>query len=348
MSALSAPGYCTFTATTRPSCQTALCTWPIDAAAAGLSSNSAKRARQSSPSSSRRIAWIDSAGSGGAASCSLVRAARYGPATSSGIAASKMLMAWPIFMAPPLSSPRTWNICSAVRACSSACTISAGLPPIRLPNPHAVRPRAPPGPRRSARCASGRSSGSRARAHCRLHGRAARGHVRRPATGSRRGDAGDGPRAARSRRAGAGRGRNRTSPRGAGASVHRRTRSRGLSGGQLHEQRVLRRARHCTHRVRPLHGQQRPRRVGVPPMQVGAAQARGESGHDQRADDGAIAQHPQVQVRQVLQRVVEAAGHVRVRCVTPGRRRSRAPRRPPPARRRPGPWRRRPRPRRCR
>ena len=76
MNALSAPGYCTFTATTRPSCQTALCTWPIDAAAAGMSSNSANRARQSSPSSSRRIAWIDSAGSGGAASWSLVRAAR--------------------------------------------------------------------------------------------------------------------------------------------------------------------------------------------------------------------------------------------------------------------------------
>ncbi len=140
MNALSAPGYCTFTATTRPSCQTALCTWPIDAAAAGTSSNSAKRVRQSSPSSSRRIAWIDSAGSGGAASWSLVSAARYGPATSSGIAASKMLMAWPIFMAPPLSSPRTLNICSAVRAWSSACTISAGLPPMRLPSPHAVRP----------------------------------------------------------------------------------------------------------------------------------------------------------------------------------------------------------------
>ncbi len=140
MNALSAPGYCTFTATTRPSRQTALCTWPIDAAAAGVSSNSANRSRQSSPSSSRRIAWIDSAGMGGADSCSRVSASRYGPASSSGMAASKMLIAWPIFMAPPLSSPSTLNICSAVRACSSALTASAGLPPMRLPRPHAARP----------------------------------------------------------------------------------------------------------------------------------------------------------------------------------------------------------------
>ena len=43
------------------------------------------------------------AGSGGAASCSRVSAARYGPAISSGSAASKTDRAWPIFMAPPLS-----------------------------------------------------------------------------------------------------------------------------------------------------------------------------------------------------------------------------------------------------
>src|SRR5947199_4793 len=37
--ALSTPGYCTFTATTRPSGMTARCTWPIDAAATGTGSH---------------------------------------------------------------------------------------------------------------------------------------------------------------------------------------------------------------------------------------------------------------------------------------------------------------------
>ena len=76
MSALPAPGYWIFTATSRPSCQTALCTWPMEAAAAGLSSNSLKRSRQSSPSASVRTLCTVSAGIGGAASCSLVSVAR--------------------------------------------------------------------------------------------------------------------------------------------------------------------------------------------------------------------------------------------------------------------------------
>ena len=85
------------------------------------------------------------AGIGGAESCSRVRVARYGPANSSGSAASKIDMAWPNFMAPPLRSPRTLKTCSAVRACISAATASAGLPPTRLPRPIAVRPANPSG-----------------------------------------------------------------------------------------------------------------------------------------------------------------------------------------------------------
>ena len=50
-SAAPAPGYCTLTATSRPSAHVARCTWPMDAAAAGLSSNVVKRSRQSAPSS---------------------------------------------------------------------------------------------------------------------------------------------------------------------------------------------------------------------------------------------------------------------------------------------------------
>ncbi len=115
ISALPAPGYWILTATWRPSRQTALCTWPIEAAAAGRSSNSAKLARHSSPMSLARTLCTVRAGSGGADSCSLARVARYGPAISGGSAASNIDSAWPSFIAPPLSSPRTLKICSAVR-----------------------------------------------------------------------------------------------------------------------------------------------------------------------------------------------------------------------------------------
>src|ERR1700749_4015349 len=42
ISARPAPGYWILTATLRPSCQMASCTWPMDAAAAGMSLNSVK------------------------------------------------------------------------------------------------------------------------------------------------------------------------------------------------------------------------------------------------------------------------------------------------------------------
>src|ERR1035437_4540355 len=61
------------------------------------------------------------------------------------MAASKIDIAWPNFIAPPLSSPNTLKSWSAVRACTSAATSSAGLPPARLPRPHAVRPASPNG-----------------------------------------------------------------------------------------------------------------------------------------------------------------------------------------------------------
>ena len=93
----------------RPSCQTARCTCPMDAAAAGSSPNSAKLARHCSPISPASTWCILSAGNGGADSCSLVNVARYGSAISGGSAASKTDSACPSFIAPPLSSPRTLN-----------------------------------------------------------------------------------------------------------------------------------------------------------------------------------------------------------------------------------------------
>ena len=65
-SARPAPGYWIFTATSRPSRQRARCTCPIEAAAAGLSLNSANASRQSGPRSSARTRCTVPAGSGGA------------------------------------------------------------------------------------------------------------------------------------------------------------------------------------------------------------------------------------------------------------------------------------------
>ena len=164
-----APGYCTLTATSRPSCQTARCTCPMEAAAAGSSSNDVNSRRHRGPSSRISIACTAARSIGGAASCSRVRVSRYGPASSSGRAASKIDSVWPNFMAPPLSSPRTRNSCSAVRSCTSDTTVSAGRPTSRLPNPSVVRPAYPRGSdasravRATARRGSGRLGGSSSR-----------------------------------------------------------------------------------------------------------------------------------------------------------------------------------------
>ena len=103
-----------------------------------------------------RTVWV---GIGGAASWSLVRCSRYGAATSSGSADSSTDSAWPNFIAPPLSSPRVRNSCSAVRCWISVITASAGAPPIRLPNPIAVRPAYPKRQRRQPRRARGGLAG---------------------------------------------------------------------------------------------------------------------------------------------------------------------------------------------
>ena len=140
-----APGYWILTATSWPSAQTARCTWPIEAAAAGLSSNDAKRLRHDGPSS-RAITWCTTdAGIGGAASCSCVSVARYGATMFSGRADSKIDIAWPNFIAPPLSSPSTRKSCSAVRCWTEVATASAGAPPIRRPRPSVARPAYPNG-----------------------------------------------------------------------------------------------------------------------------------------------------------------------------------------------------------
>ena len=53
--------------------------------------------------------------------------------------------AWPTFIAPPLSSPRTVNNCWAALSISSALTSSFDFPVKRFPKPMAARPAMPTG-----------------------------------------------------------------------------------------------------------------------------------------------------------------------------------------------------------
>ena len=115
------------------------------AAAAGVSSNSANRARQPRPNCSASMRWTSAVGIGGAAVWSLTSDSRNGAAYSSGMAASNTDSAWPNFIAPPLSSPSTANSCSALLAMSCA-EISSPSPPTSLrPQPPTARPATPRG-----------------------------------------------------------------------------------------------------------------------------------------------------------------------------------------------------------
>ena len=72
------PGYCTFTATGRPSVVTARCTWPIDAAASGSSSHSANSSPMDRPRASSTVARANSDAIGGALAWSSASASRTG------------------------------------------------------------------------------------------------------------------------------------------------------------------------------------------------------------------------------------------------------------------------------
>ena len=74
--ASSTPGYCTFTATAWPSWVMARWTWPMDAAAIGTGSHSAKIRSGSSPSSARIMPAASSGLIGGASDCRSASAAR--------------------------------------------------------------------------------------------------------------------------------------------------------------------------------------------------------------------------------------------------------------------------------
>ena len=166
--------------------------------------------------------------------------------------------AWPNFIAPPLSWPSTENSCSAVRACSSAATASAGRPPTRFPTPRAARPA----------CPRGRPTSLAVRA---IEPRGM--SVTRPLS----------PTCTRSPAAPSTGGASRPPRRGRSRSRCRPATVSPAQGGEH---------RHGGHRGGQHRGagRHRPgrRRPGWPPRGAGAAQAGGAARQHERADDDAL------------------------------------------------------------
>mmetsp|Transcript_15946 Transcript_15946/g.42966 ORF Transcript_15946/g.42966 Transcript_15946/m.42966 type:complete len:313 (-) Transcript_15946:34-972(-) len=110
----SRPGRCTLTATRVPFLVVARCTWPRDAAASGVSSNSAKA---SSPSSSRRIRFTSDSGKGGHSSCSVESSSM----KTLGITSTRVERSCPSLMkvGPSASSPSLHSRASLVLASTS-------------------------------------------------------------------------------------------------------------------------------------------------------------------------------------------------------------------------------------
>ena len=112
--AAATPGYWTLTATSRPSCSRARYTCPIDAAATGSSSNSAKTSLIGSPSSSSitlRISLKETFGAASRSAASLCwNSSRYSSGTRP---TSRNDSTCPSFMAAPFIVPSAVTICSA-------------------------------------------------------------------------------------------------------------------------------------------------------------------------------------------------------------------------------------------
>ena len=77
------PGYCTLTATARPSRVMARCTWPIEAAAIGSGSHSLNTTSGASPSSATMTPAASSGDIGGTLSCRRPSTRRAGGASPS-------------------------------------------------------------------------------------------------------------------------------------------------------------------------------------------------------------------------------------------------------------------------
>src|SRR5829696_4673311 len=109
--ALSTPGYCTLTATMRPSRSTALWTWPMEAAATGTGSQSRKTRSGSAPRSSRTTEAARLGAIGGTSAWRDSRAAR----ASGGRPSATKETIWPTFMMAPFMAPSSRATSSALR-----------------------------------------------------------------------------------------------------------------------------------------------------------------------------------------------------------------------------------------
>ena len=135
--AWSTPGYCTFTATSRPSGITARWTWPIDAAATGIGSQSRNSfsgsVAQLLAGSRPRPGWGPS---GGTSACRVARAAW----ASGGRPSAMKDSIWPAFMMAPFIPPRTsatsWAVRMANCSSSRARRSSVAWLPRTLTTPH--------------------------------------------------------------------------------------------------------------------------------------------------------------------------------------------------------------------
>src|SRR3954447_13984823 len=126
------PGYCTFTATVRPSSRRALYTCPIDAAAIGTGSKVSKTSSSFSPYSRSMTRFMSLTETFGAASRSSASLAWNASWCSGGTSpTSRKLMTCPSFIAAPFIVPSAATICSAVSICrfSSACARSSSSRP---------------------------------------------------------------------------------------------------------------------------------------------------------------------------------------------------------------------------
>ena len=119
--ALATPGYCTFTATSRPSSSRARYTWPIDAAAIGSESKDSKTLSSLSSyscSSTLRMSLNPTFGAASRSSASFAwNCSRYSSGTSP---TSRNDRTWPSFMAAPFIVPSAATTCSAVSYCRRA------------------------------------------------------------------------------------------------------------------------------------------------------------------------------------------------------------------------------------
>ena len=112
---LEMPAYCTFTATSRPSCVRARCTCASDADASGARSKLANASSGPVPSSLRTCADTSSYERGGTASCSRLRTAT----SSGGATSARLLRNWhDLIRSPRIRTASRYRRSPVARCCA--------------------------------------------------------------------------------------------------------------------------------------------------------------------------------------------------------------------------------------